>query len=84
MGEYDRKRFRQVMIDAELYDRLSARKRPGDTFADVIRRLLGPEVETTTKKGRPMDELIALARVAEAGWKRKLASGKVRILGPEP
>jgi len=84
MGEYDRKRFRQVMIDSELYGRLSSMKKPGDTFADVIRRLLGPGEPPATKKGRSMDELFALARVAESGWKRKLASGKVRILGPEP
>lgn len=84
MGEYDRGKFRQIMIDSELYGRLSAMKRPGDTFADVIRRLLPPKGWPATKKGRSMDELIALAKVAESGWERKLASGKVRILGPAP
>lgn len=84
MGEYDRKKFRQVMIDAELYRRLSSMKKQDDTFADVIRRLLEPEGRPATKKGRSMAELVALARVAESGWKRKLASGKVRLLGPAP
>lgn len=84
MGEYDRKRFRQVMIDAELYRRLSSLKRPDDTFADVIRRLLGPGGRPATKRGRSMAELIALARVAERAWQRKLASGKVRLLDRAP
>jgi hypothetical protein len=84
MGEYDRKRFRQVMIDSELYDRLSAMKKPGDTFADVIRRLLPPKGWPATKRGRPMAELVAIARVARRAWQRDLASGRVKLLDRAP
>ncbi len=40
MGEYDHRKFRQTMVDAETYRKLDSMKRPGGTFADVIRMLL--------------------------------------------
>jgi len=84
MGEYDRKKFRQIMVDAELYDRLASLKWAGDTFADVIRRLLGPMGRPGMRRGKSMDELVALARVARYAWERDIASGRVKLLGPAP
>jgi len=81
MGEYDRKRFRQIMVDAELHRQLSRERRPGESFGDVIRRLMGEGSGPGTKKGRSMDELIALGNIARRAWERKLASGEVKVLG---
>ena len=87
MGEYNRKKFRQIMVDAELYDRLSSLKWAGDTFADVIRRLLEPMKRPPAgvrRRNKSMAELMALARVAKARWDRDIASGRVKLLGPGP
>jgi len=78
MGAYDHSRFRQVLLDAEVYRRLERMKGPGDTFADVIRRLL-PEIgRPSTKRGRPVEEILALARNADLAWRRRLRKGEVR------
>ncbi len=81
MGTYNRRRFRQIMIDAELYRRLKRMRRRDESLGDVIRRLLRTPGRPTTKKGRPVEELLALGAIAERGWQRKLATGEVRVLG---
>lgn len=81
MGDYDRRRFRQIMVDAELYRQLSQQRHPGESFADIIRRLMGEGSVPGTKKGRSIDELIALGAIARRAWERKLATGEVKILG---
>ena len=81
MGDYDHNRFRQVMIDVDTYRRLSAMKRPGDTFVDVIRKLLLQDTGRATKKGRSVEELLALAEIADAKWRKRVKSGEVRLRG---
>lgn len=81
MGAYDRRRFRQIMVDAELYRQLALARSPGESFAEVIRRLMTNRGAAGNKKGRSDAELMALARIARRAWERKLASGEVRPLG---
>jgi predicted CopG family antitoxin len=81
VGTYDRRRFRQVMIDAELYRQLASARRPGEGFGAVIRRLMAEGGGGGNKKGRSDEELMALARIARRAWERKLASGEVKPLG---
>jgi len=81
MGAYDKKRFRQIMVDAELHHQLSRVRRPGESFGDAIRRLMGEGGEPGTKKGRSLDELVALGRIARRAWERKLATGEVKVVG---
>lgn len=81
MGEYDRRRFRQIMVDAELYRQLDRERRPGESFGGVIRRLIAEGGDVGTKKGRSLDELIALGRIAGRAWERKLATGEVKVRG---
>ena len=81
MGDYDRRRFRQIMVDAELYRQLARERRPRESFGDVIRRLMGEGGVPGTKKGRSIDELVALGAIARRAWERKLATGEVKILG---
>lgn len=81
MGTYDKDRFRQIMVDAELYRQLSRVRRPGESFGEVIRRLMGDGGEPGTKKGRSIDELLALGRIASRAWERKLATGEVKVVG---
>jgi len=80
MGGYDRKRFRQIMVDAELYRQLSSARLLGESFGDVIRRLMGEGSGMGTKKGRSYEELRALGRIARHAWKRKLETGQVKIV----
>lgn len=76
MGKYDRRRFRQIMVRAEVYRALDGARQDDESFSDVILRLMrGPP----TKKGRALEELRALGRVARAAWERRLDSGEVRV-----
>ena len=79
MGDYDHKRFRQVMVDADTHRRLSAMKRPGDTFADVIRKLLPQGGSPGTKKGRSVKELLMLAEIADKKWRKRVETGEIRL-----
>ena len=79
MGDYDHRKFRQVILDADTYKRLQSMKLPGETFSDVVRKLIGEGGGTLSKKGRPREELSALAKVANLRWQRKVASGRIRI-----
>ena len=81
MGAYDKSRFRQIMLDAELHRQLSRSRRPGESFGGVIRRLMAEGGEPGTKKGRSIEELLALGRIARRAWERKLATGEVKIVG---
>ena len=78
MGEYDRTRFRQVMVDAELYRQIAGARRSGESLGDVIRRRMSGEGDLGTKKGRSLEELVALGRIARRAWERKLATGEVK------
>ena len=84
MGEYDRGRFRQIMVDAELYRQLAAARGPGESFGEVIRRLMAGGGSPRNKKGRSDAELMALARIARRAWERKVASGEVKPPGRQP
>jgi predicted CopG family antitoxin len=81
MGTYDRERFRQIMVGAELYRQLALARSPGESFGEVIRRLIVERGAAGNKKGRSDAELMALARIARRAWERKVASGEVKPLG---
>jgi len=67
------------MVDAELYRQLDRLRRAEDSFGDVIRRLM-IRGAPRTKKGRPVEEILALARVARREWERRLATGRVKVV----
>ena len=80
MGGYDHKRFRQIMVGAEVYRMIAGMRGPDETFSEVILRLM-TRGRSDLKKGRSMDELRALARVARHRWDRMVRSGRVRVHG---
>lgn len=84
MGERDRKRFRRIQVPEELYRQLDRERRPGEGFGDVLRRLMAQGGDLGTKKGRSLDELIALGKIAGLAWERKLATGEIRVRGRGP
>lgn len=72
------------MIDTELYRQLARVRRPGESFGEVIRRLMAGGGSAGNKKGRSDEEVMALARIARRAWERKVASGEVKPLGRPP
>lgn len=58
--------------------------RENPIVADAVQRHRRLRAVPALKKGRSLEELLLLGKIAQAQWKTELASGRIKVPGWEP